>query len=689
MLRILSFQRINYPYITSINTNKLRILPQIITRNNLIKINGTIVYNTNHNQRRYVTKNIQYASYHTSRCFSTATTSAASSISSTTSTPPITSFSATLSQNSVLSHYKHAIDTQGLKYDKVQEEAVRALDAVYRRVSKYASQRYLNRAQSIIPSPPPTSSTSVSPPTSSPPPTSPTESTSNKYKLTLPPPPADVQAIGNVPRGLYIYGTVGIGKTFLMDLLYDTVQKTNITITKTITTTATDTVTTLPTSSSHTIPVRRVHFHSFMLEVHNRIHLWKQQQIKHEGRNRHIDLRPERDAIVQVAKAIASEAWLLCFDEFQITDVADAMIVQRLFSTLFHDGVIVVATSNRLPDDLYLNGLNREYFLPFISTLTTHCRVYNMDSTTDYRRLTLPTNNNTNLHQFTPYMYPLNEQTLTNLHQHLQHIINNYNQKLSISSTKSITSTSSHPTISLATLPYKEISLLMNRTLRIRSPVPGIGIANFYELCSKPLGSSDYIGICTNFHTLYLLDVPRMIRLRHNDARRFITLIDICYEYRINLNITAVTSIDQLFQPLLLAQLEQDKVNQQNIPKPLAGDEVVLEANAAYGETDSSVVGNSIIRSDPAGDSETVQVSLTNEEIEDHQNQTILSDIASVSTNNIPPPVVSIVTSAAEKASFSELTFAIHRAISRLIEMTSTDYTTNIGTQKVKHRLQK
>ena len=168
------------------------------------------------------------------------------------------------------------------------------------------------------------------------------------------------QEIPRVPRGLYIHGPVGIGKSMLMDVFFENVQV-----------------------GRHN--KRRFHFHAFMAEVHQRIHHLKRQQLEEEGRNFSVDTNPQNNPIHRVGIQLAQELSLLCLDEFQVTDIADALILTQLFTTLWSMGMVVVATSNRLPSQLYEGGLNRAYFLPFVDLLQKHCIVHGMQSEIDYR----------------------------------------------------------------------------------------------------------------------------------------------------------------------------------------------------------------------------------------------------------------------------------------------------------------
>jgi predicted ATPase len=171
-----------------------------------------------------------------------------------------------------------------------------------------------------------------------------------------------IEAALRIPRGLYIHGPVGTGKTMMMDLFYERVD---IDIEK----------------------KARYHFHSFLSLVHSRIHKLKQDDIQQKGRNFSIDTSLENNAIHRVGLKLASQLSVLCLDEFQVTDIADALLLSQLFGVLFRQGTVVVATSNRPPTDLYEGGLNRSYFLPFIDLLEKHCIVHPIQSQLDYRKV--------------------------------------------------------------------------------------------------------------------------------------------------------------------------------------------------------------------------------------------------------------------------------------------------------------
>ena len=231
-------------------------------------------------------------------------------------------------QANIVDHYKGLVSKGTLMYDEDQYKLVTYLEKL-----RSVTESYLSSSL-----PPHKSSSAATTPTS--------EAPLPSRRL----------------KGLYLYGQVGTGKTMLMDMFYSLVD-----------------VSLIGTK-------RRVHFNDFMLEMHKRIHQHKQQLILlRDSRDVHIDISPERDSIRCVARDISSDAKLLCFDEFQVTDICDAMMMSRLFDELWLQGVVLIATSNRPPKDLYLNGLNRHYFLPFIDQLQQHCVVKDIGIAKDYR----------------------------------------------------------------------------------------------------------------------------------------------------------------------------------------------------------------------------------------------------------------------------------------------------------------
>ena len=306
-------------------------------------------------------------------------------------------------------------------------------------------------------------------------------------------------SFGPPPRGMYIHGPVGVGKSFLMDLFYASVSVPD------------DDSGCNNDSHKHAkITKRRVHFHEFMLDVHHRIFACKH---KH----------PRDDAIPIIAQQLAQEAQLLCFDEFQVTDIADAMILKRLFLLLLDLNVVVVATSNRAPDALYEGGINRSLFLPFIDMLKHASDIISMeDSCKDYRL--------ENRSGGQSYFWSNKD----------VHGVNDVNNNIQAQLEKIFGGTAS---ITKA----ESIPVLFDRTVQSVRLNDRCAWFDFSELCYQPLGAADYISLCCRFPVLIIDRVPQLDANHLNEARRFVTLIDACYESRTRLVLAAQVPLDELF----------------------------------------------------------------------------------------------------------------------------------------------
>jgi cell division protein ZapE len=280
-------------------------------------------------------------------------------------------------------------------------------------------------------------------------------------------------------KGLYIYGDVGRGKTMLMDLFFE---------------------------ASPVARKRRAHFHEFMLDVHERIYGFR-QKIKvgeHGG----------EDPIKLTANELAEEAWLLCFDEFHVTDIADAMILGRLFAVMFERGVVVVATSNVAPDELYKDGLNRALFVPFIHMIEQHMDVVRLDARTDFRLEKLAG---------LPVWYvPADAAADAALDEAWRRLAGNHDgaaQELAVKA----------------------------RTVHVPCAAMGVARFGFHDLCELPLAAADYLRIAHEYHTVILDHIPVMDFDTRNAAKRFIILIDTLYDMNVKLVASAAAAPDALY----------------------------------------------------------------------------------------------------------------------------------------------
>jgi cell division protein ZapE len=273
------------------------------------------------------------------------------------------------------------------------------------------------------------------------------------------------------PCGLYVHGEVGRGKTMLMDLFFQ---------------------------QSLVVHKRRAHFHEFMAEVHERIHGFRQNIARGE--------MADGDVIALTAASIFDEAWLLCFDEFHVTDIADAMILGRLFSKLFELGTVVVATSNVAPEDLYKGGLNRALFLPFIAQISAHMDVLRLDARTDFRLEKLV--------GVKMWLVPADTRAAAALD-------------------KAWVTMTGH-----APCKPRDISI-KGRVLHVPCSAHGVARFSFADICEKPLAASDYLRLAHDYHTILIDRIPVMDYAERNAAKRFIALIDTLYDNAVKLMASA------------------------------------------------------------------------------------------------------------------------------------------------------
>ncbi|MBZ0149880.1 MAG: AFG1 family ATPase [Pseudorhodoplanes sp.] len=281
-------------------------------------------------------------------------------------------------------------------------------------------------------------------------------------------------------KGLYLHGGVGRGKTMLMDLFFE---------------------------SSAVPRKRRVHFHEFMAEMHERVHFFRTRMKRGEGNG--------EDAVLLAASAIAQDAWLLCFDEFHVTDIADAMILGRLFTKLFENGVVVVATSNVEPDDLYKDGLNRGLFIPFISMLKQHMDVMRVDARTDFR---------------------------------LEKLVKGKVWYVPDDAAAAAALDDAWSRLALDNDGGPATLMVKGHPVHVPKATFGAARFSFHDLCEQPLGAADYLRIAHEYHTIVLDHVPVMRYETRNAAKRFIALIDTLYDNSVKLIASAQAAPHELYR---------------------------------------------------------------------------------------------------------------------------------------------
>jgi cell division protein ZapE len=284
----------------------------------------------------------------------------------------------------------------------------------------------------------------------------------------------------STPRGVYLWGGVGRGKSMVMELFYN---------------------------SSDIKERKHIHFHAFMQEVHRRLHSYRKAQ--EAGK-----VSVEKDPLKSLAKIIVDQAWLLCFDEFYVTDITDAMILGRLFEQLIGAGVVIVATSNRPPKDLYKDGLQRELFLPFIDLIEDRLDVIELNSPTDYRLERIRAMNT--------FITPGGPEANAKLNECFKEL-------------------------TIGAEPEELTLYVQGREIIFQKTAEGVAFSNFSTLCDQPLGPADYLAIADRFHTVILADIPIMGKANRDVAKRFLILVETLYEAKVNLICSAEAQPENLY----------------------------------------------------------------------------------------------------------------------------------------------
>jgi cell division protein ZapE len=337
-----------------------------------------------------------------------------------------------------------------------------------------------------------------------------------------------IQPRRQAPRGLYIHGAVGRGKSLLMDMFFE---------------------------SAEVECKRRVHFNVFMTETHKRLHEWRAMSTSERAQQPEFVREAGEDPIAPIAKRICNESWLICFDEFQVNDVADAMILGRLFEKLLSYGAVIVLTSNCPPRRLYEGGLNRQLFLPFIALLRARLKIHELDGGQDYRLQRMA-----GLHL---YNTPLNESTARAMDDAWEHLTNG-----------------------MQALP--RTLEVFGRKLEVPLAANGVARFTFDELCVQPLAAADYIALAESFHTILLDEIPALKSEHGNEARRLGLLIDTLYDENTKFICSAAVSPDELYESSgknewfkrtasrlhemqsedYLRQTPREKIDAEQMPKP-------------------------------------------------------------------------------------------------------------------------